>query len=312
MSANARHADRERERGQIIVIFALALVAIVAMVGLVLDGGSAFAQRRDEQSAADLSALAAANAYMLDSDMARAHGSRPDRRRSQRVHPRHGWCRRQRHDHDRQRGRGAGRHQRAAPQQLRVGRRDADVAGRHDRQGAGRLSGHGQRRRADHLQHRRIRTRAASRWRHTATRRPFDFGESNGDIPTARRPCLDQLRDRQRGHQRRHGTSSTGTHVVNKTIAFGEYIGQHNNGNHTTLFDDMNNNLAGQNIPVPIVDHNGNFQGWATFHVTSAGAAPTSTSRVTSSAHSSTSDSPSRHAASAAARATSGARPSTW
>ena len=48
------------ERGQILVLFALALVAIIGMVGLVLDGGSAFAQRRVEQNAADVAALAAA------------------------------------------------------------------------------------------------------------------------------------------------------------------------------------------------------------------------------------------------------------
>ena len=54
-------AGQEREaRGQVIVIFALALVALVAAVGLVLDGGATFAQRRDQQSAADLAALAAA------------------------------------------------------------------------------------------------------------------------------------------------------------------------------------------------------------------------------------------------------------
>ena len=83
---------------------------------------------------------------------------RPHRRRSERLYARRERRRRQRHDHDEQRGRGAGRHQRAAPQQLRLDRRDAELACRHDRQGTGRLSGHGQRRRADHLQHRRIRT----------------------------------------------------------------------------------------------------------------------------------------------------------
>ncbi len=61
-----------------------------------------------------------------------------------------------------------------------------------------------------------------------------------------------------------------GNSVINKTLGYGEYIGQHNNGNHTTLFDDMNDNLAGENIPVPVVDHNGRFMGWATFHVVSA------------------------------------------
>jgi Flp pilus assembly protein TadG len=49
------------QKGQILVVFALALVAITAMVGLVLDGGSTFAMRRSEQNAADLAALAAAN-----------------------------------------------------------------------------------------------------------------------------------------------------------------------------------------------------------------------------------------------------------
>ncbi len=54
------------QRGQIIVLFALALVAMVAMVGLILDGGSAFAQRRSEQNASDLAALAAANDLIVN------------------------------------------------------------------------------------------------------------------------------------------------------------------------------------------------------------------------------------------------------
>ena len=60
-----RTASRTRaNNGQIIVIFALALVAMIAMVGLVLDGGSTFAQRRGQQNAADLAALAGANDYL--------------------------------------------------------------------------------------------------------------------------------------------------------------------------------------------------------------------------------------------------------
>jgi len=58
--------DPRDQRGQILVIFALALVAITAMVGLILDGGSAFAQRRAEQNAADLAALAAANDLIVN------------------------------------------------------------------------------------------------------------------------------------------------------------------------------------------------------------------------------------------------------
>src|SRR5882757_329136 len=55
---------RSDARGQIIVVFALALVTIIGMVGLVIDGGGAFAQRRTEQKVADLAAIAGANAYM--------------------------------------------------------------------------------------------------------------------------------------------------------------------------------------------------------------------------------------------------------
>lgn len=51
------------ERGQVLVIFALALVAIVAMVGLVLDGGDTFVRKRDQQNVADAAAMAAGYSY---------------------------------------------------------------------------------------------------------------------------------------------------------------------------------------------------------------------------------------------------------
>jgi Flp pilus assembly protein TadG len=56
------------ERGQILVLFAFCLVAIIAMVGLILDGGGAFAQRRHEQTAVDLAALAGANRYFVSNN----------------------------------------------------------------------------------------------------------------------------------------------------------------------------------------------------------------------------------------------------
>ncbi len=59
---------RRREHGQILVLFALSLVAVIATVGLVLDGGSVYAQRRSQQNAADLAALAAANDYLVNHD----------------------------------------------------------------------------------------------------------------------------------------------------------------------------------------------------------------------------------------------------
>jgi Flp pilus assembly protein TadG len=61
---NASRSHRSTERGQVIAIFALALVAIIAMTGLVLDGGSSTVQKRDEQNVADAAALAAAYNYV--------------------------------------------------------------------------------------------------------------------------------------------------------------------------------------------------------------------------------------------------------
>jgi hypothetical protein len=63
-----RSSRRSRSRGQILVLFVLALVAIIAGVGLVIDGGFTFAQRRSEQNAADLAAFAGANALLNGQD----------------------------------------------------------------------------------------------------------------------------------------------------------------------------------------------------------------------------------------------------
>jgi hypothetical protein len=52
--------NNQRHHGQVIVIFALALVAIVGMVGLVIDGGALIAQQRVAQNGADGTATAGA------------------------------------------------------------------------------------------------------------------------------------------------------------------------------------------------------------------------------------------------------------
>lgn len=51
---------RRRHSGQAVVLFALMLVALLAMVGLGIDGAYAYAQRRTQQGKADLAALAGA------------------------------------------------------------------------------------------------------------------------------------------------------------------------------------------------------------------------------------------------------------
>ncbi|MEA2547769.1 MAG: hypothetical protein QOE42_367, partial [Chloroflexota bacterium] len=57
---NADRHPASGPRGQMLVLFALALSAIVLMVGLVIDGGNALVQRRGAQNAADFAALAGA------------------------------------------------------------------------------------------------------------------------------------------------------------------------------------------------------------------------------------------------------------
>ncbi len=55
---------RRGEHGQALVLFTLVLVGVIAMAGLVLDGGGAYAQRRTMQNVADAAAMAGAYAVM--------------------------------------------------------------------------------------------------------------------------------------------------------------------------------------------------------------------------------------------------------
>jgi Flp pilus assembly protein TadG len=58
------NVQRRREDGQMLVIFAICLVAIIGMTGLVIDGGMTFVQQRDQQNVADAAAMAGAYAYV--------------------------------------------------------------------------------------------------------------------------------------------------------------------------------------------------------------------------------------------------------
>jgi Flp pilus assembly protein TadG len=64
---------RNDEGGQIIVLVAILMVGLVAVVGLVTDGGLVFSQRRDLQNVADAAALA--GAMQIDEDAYRASGA---------------------------------------------------------------------------------------------------------------------------------------------------------------------------------------------------------------------------------------------
>jgi Putative Flp pilus-assembly TadE/G-like len=50
--------NRDGERGQILILFAGGLVVLLLILGLVVDGGTAYVNRRDGQNSADLAALA--------------------------------------------------------------------------------------------------------------------------------------------------------------------------------------------------------------------------------------------------------------
>jgi Flp pilus assembly protein TadG len=58
MSTGASQRPGTADRGQILVIFVAGFVAIVLLLGLVIDGGNVFAQRRQGQNTADLQAMA--------------------------------------------------------------------------------------------------------------------------------------------------------------------------------------------------------------------------------------------------------------
>ena len=60
VSCSPRAMTQRSQGGQVIVIFGLALVAIVAMVALIVEGGNAFAQQRITQNGADAAANAGA------------------------------------------------------------------------------------------------------------------------------------------------------------------------------------------------------------------------------------------------------------
>ena len=65
---------RPRERGQMLALFAICLIAIIAMTGLVIDGGLTMVQRRDQQNVADAAAMAGAYAYANTQDKTAAAG----------------------------------------------------------------------------------------------------------------------------------------------------------------------------------------------------------------------------------------------
>ena len=58
--------NSDRQRGQVLVLFAGGAIVLMIIMALVYDGGMMLAERRDQQNAADAAALAGAR-FVLDS-----------------------------------------------------------------------------------------------------------------------------------------------------------------------------------------------------------------------------------------------------
>ncbi len=285
-----RQAGADREHGQILVIFALGLVVMIGMVGLVLDGGGAFAQRRDEQNAADLAALAGANAYLntagsvatrtaaaqaaaIASAAANGYTDGVDGV----VLPAPTVVLRQTgaavsvnitapHENSFARVLGATSWDVSVTAQAVGGTVDTGV-------GAGPWTMSIEAFNADGTP------------KYTASN-PAPFGETNSDYPSA---PLDLSWTDYNGNNNANSTEVegiiVGTNVVTATFQFGEYLGQHNQGNHASLFQAVDLNMRDQVVPIPIVGppvapattcsspttySNGCFKGWALFPILSA------------------------------------------
>jgi Flp pilus assembly protein TadG len=261
----ARRSARTRSEGQILVIFALSIIAMIGMVGLAVDGGGAYAQRRDQQTAADLAALAAANDYLINNITSQA----TDRART--VAATNGFTH------------GSGSTTVGVSITTSEGVQVVvTIASPHRNSflGAVGMPTWGITTTATSLAGFPDSASGAGPFifpisafnddgspKYTT---PTDFGETNGDIPTSE---LDIA-------WTNYGTGNLNTQAVadiirgdltiDRTMAYGEYIGQRNSGNHNTLYTEVDTHLAGLDLPVAVVDAGGNFMGWASFHVVSA------------------------------------------
>jgi len=279
-----RLQHRRRGRGQILVLFALSVTALIAMAGLVLDGGGTFAQRRDQQAAADMAAMAGANAYMNVSGT-------PTGKQAAAVAAA-------------QAASGDNGFAHSGTTTVRVvvslvssgATVQVDITSPHEN-GFARVvgltswpvtvtatavagtidTGIGA---APWIMH--IGAFNADGTPKYAT--PTAFGEANGDYPISGTDIAwTDFNGQNNVNTSEVESIIEGSNIVTSTIDYDQYLGQHNQGNHTALYSSVNSYLAGKDVPVPVVGpgspncaapmqtyQNGCFKGWAVFHVVSA------------------------------------------
>jgi Flp pilus assembly protein TadG len=259
-----RRSGRSAGSGQILVVFGLSFLVLISAAGLAVDAGGTYAQRRDQQVASDLAALAAANEYLVN----RIEADAIDRARAVTVE--NGYAH------------GSGGAAVDVTIDTSVGVRvTVDVGAQHQNSFL-RVLG---------MPHWDVTTSATALAGYPDTgvgAAPFvfsigafeddgtpkyqtntDFGTGNGDVPTSQ---LDFSWTEFGPNVNTSTVSSAieGSIQLDEPFGYGDYIGAMNNGNHTALYGDVDNHLSGKEMPVAIVDSNGLFQGWSMFHVTSA------------------------------------------
>jgi Flp pilus assembly protein TadG len=275
-----------RQRGQIVVVFAVAAFALIAMVGLVLDGGATFGQRRIQQNGADLAALAGANAWLLDTGDA-ASKSAAAIAAARAVASDNGYV-----DGVNEAGvtvtpsaygaAGAetvkveigARHHNAFASIVGMPTWDVSVTATAVVGPGGNPHGVAPFMfRVDDF----VPGTGAIKPPYNA---PYAFGgnQLNNDAPSTpgdlawtvfASPANVNASD-VRGIIK-------GTDQLSRSINTNQYIGQHNQGSITSVYGDVHDYLVGQTLTAPIVDAAGNFQGWAMFHVLDAVGGSTKT-----------------------------------
>src|SRR5690349_23855593 len=64
LSIRTKSLQRRLQEGQAIVLIALLILVLIGMLGLAIDSGRAYVDRRDQQTAVDAAALAAGDWYL--------------------------------------------------------------------------------------------------------------------------------------------------------------------------------------------------------------------------------------------------------
>jgi hypothetical protein len=282
-------SNAQSQRGQILVLFALGAVAAIAMVGLVLDGGDTFNQRRGEQNGADLAALAGANAYlnnyMTTNNATTARAAATTAASTSATA--NGYSA------------GAGTTVNVTVALLPHGATvQVDITKPHQNSFAGVMG----------INSWNVSVTAtavtgsidtavgAGPWtmsvnafnpdgspKYTSSS-PQAFGTANGDYPvSATDIAWTDFNGANNVNSAEVVNIINGSNPVTATFGMDQYLGQHNQGFHNDVWAAVNTYLAGTDVPVPIVGpgnpncaapstgyQNGCFYGWAMFHVMSA------------------------------------------